>query len=290
MRAVWRSRETVYQALLVILLMTLGWTIFIASAHLLKLERLGFEVHPLYALYKSTGLNSFIEYLARLSPRLWRVLGNMGVAASVGEIIFMSYLLFINLYRFFYIPERASPVMPLIPGVTIRAESLPWFLAAAGVVILLHELSHGIQCVVEGIPIRSSAILLAVVTFGGAVEPDEEKLEKASRTSKMRIFASGSMANLATGIILVAFFILFGDALPDAVYVFLQWVYFLSINIALVNMLPIHPLDGGRIFKAFISAWSGRGRMIERATMYSFIALVASNLILSLIRFGLIPL
>lgn len=205
----------------------------------------------------------------------------------MGEIIFMSYLLFINLHRFLYLPERASPVMPLIPGVTIRPESLPWFLAAAGIVILIHELSHGVQCVVEDVPIRSSAILLAVVTFGGAIEPDEERLEKASTSSKMRIFAAGSMANLATGIILIILFILLGEALPEPVYILLQWVYFLSINIALVNMLPIHPLDGGRIFKAFISTWS-RSLIIERVAMYSFIALIASNLILSLIRFGFI--
>ncbi len=270
--------------------MTLGWIAFYISAYLLKLDRFGFEVHPLYAFYKSTRLNSFIEHLGCLCPGLWRVLGNIGVAASLGQIIFMSYLLFINLYRFFYLPERASPVMPLIPGVTIRTESLPWFLAAAGVVILLHELSHGIQCVVEEVPIRSSAILLAVVTFGGAVEPDEEELEKASTTSKVRIFAAGSMANLATGIILIVFFILLGDALPEPLYIFLQWVYFLSINIALVNMLPIHPLDGGRIFKVFVSTWGRRGPIIERVTMYSFIALMASNLILSFIRFGIIPL
>lgn len=269
--------------------MVLGWIIFYISAYLLKLDRFGFEVHPFYAFYKSTRLNSFIERLGRLSPRLWRVLGNIGVAASVGQVIFMSYLLFINLYRFFYLPERASPVMPLIPGVTVRAESLPWFLAAAGVVILLHELSHGIQCVVEEVPIRSSAILLAVVTFGGAVEPDEERLEKASTISKMRIFAAGSMVNLATGIILIVFFILLGDALPEPVYIFLQWVYFLSINIALVNMLPIHPLDGGRVLKASISTWRRGGPIIERVTMYGFIALMASNVILSLIRFGFIP-
>ncbi|MGC8850580.1 MAG: M50 family metallopeptidase, partial [Candidatus Bathyarchaeia archaeon] len=108
--------------------------------------------------------------------------------------------------------------------------------------------------------------------------------------SKMRIFAAGSTANLATGIILIGLLIMLGDALPDPVYIFLQWVYFLSINIALVNMLPIHPLDGGRILKAFISTWHRGGKVIERVTMYSFIALMASNLILSLIRFGFIPL
>jgi len=218
------------------------------------------------------------------------VVGNIGVAASLGEVAFMTYLLFLNLYRFVYAPERASPVMPLIPGVTIRLESLPWFLAAAGIVILTHELSHGIQCVVEGVPIRSSALLLAVVTFGGAVEPDEKAMEAAGMMSKMRIYAAGSLTNLATGLLLIVVFILFGGLLPAAVYIFLQWIYFLSINLALMNMLPVYPLDGGQMLRTYVGSMRRGGRVLQHVAMYGFLALMASNLILSLIKFGLIPL
>ena len=266
------------------------WVVFYFAAVLLKLERYGFDVHPLYAMYKSTRLNSFLERTGRRSPGLWRVVGNLGVAASFGEVAFMTYLLFLNLYRFVFAPERASPVMPLIPGVTIRFESLPWFLAAAGVVILTHELSHGFQCVVEGIPVRSSALLLAVITFGGAVEPDEEALEAAGMMSKMRIFAAGSLVNLATGLLVILLFGLFGGFLPSVVSIFLHWVYFLSINLALVNMLPVYPLDGGQMLRTYLTSTRKGGRALERVAMYGFIALMASNLVLSLIRFGLIPL
>ena len=241
-------------------------------------------------MYKSTRLNAFLERTGRRSPRLWRVVGNIGVAASLGEVAFMTYLLFLNLYRFAFAPERASPVMPLIPGVTIRFESLPWFLAAAGIVILTHELSHGFQCVVEGIPVKSSALLLAVVTFGGAVEPDEESLEAASMMSKMRIYAAGSLINLATGLLIIVVFILFGGLLPAAASVFLHWVYFLSINLALVNMLPVYPLDGGQMLRTYIDSTQRGGRALQQVAMYGFIALMASNVVLSLIRFGLIPL
>jgi Zn-dependent protease len=227
--------------------------------------------------------------VGRRSPRLWRVVGNIGVAASVGEIAFMTYLLFLNLYRFVYIPERASPVMPLIPGVTIGFKSLPWFFAAAGFVILVHELSHGVQCVVEGVAIKSSALLLAVVTFGGAVEPDDEAMEAADMMSKMRIFAAGSLTNLATGLLIIVVFILFGDVLPIAALVFLNWVQFLSINLALVNMLPVWPLDGGQMLRTFVGTMRW-GEALQRVAMYGFLALMASNLVLSMVRFGLIPL
>lgn len=246
-------------------------------------------MHPLYAIYKSTRLNAFLERLGHLSPKLWRVLGNIGIVFSVGEVLFMTHLLLLNLYRFFYIPERASPVMPLIPGVTIRLESLPWFLAAAGLVILLHELAHGVQCVVEGVPIKSSAILLAVVTFGGAVEPDEKAMESARRMSRMRIFAAGSFTNLTTGLILLVIFFLFGNFIQDTVYAFLQWFYFLSINLAMVNMLPIFPLDGGQMFKAFVGSLPSGGLVLQRVTMYGFLALMAFNIGLSLVKFGIIP-
>ena len=263
---------------------------FYLLASLLKLQRYGFELHPLYALYKSTRLNSFLDRLGRLNMRLWRVVGNVGVAVSIGEVAFMTYLLFLNLYRFAFLPERASPVIPLIPGVTIRLESLPWFLAAAGVVILTHELSHGVQCVVEGVPIKSSAILLAVVTFGGAVEPDEKSMESASRMSQMRIFAAGSLVNLVTGLILLPLIFLLGNWLPEPAVVFLQWLYFLSVNLALVNMLPIFPLDGGQMLKAFTGAIHRGGASLQQVAMYSFLALMLSNVVLSLIRFGLVPL
>ncbi|RLI08926.1 hypothetical protein DRO42_05455 [Candidatus Bathyarchaeota archaeon] len=218
------------------------------------------------------------------------MIGNVGVAASVGEVIYMTYLLLLNLYRFFYVPERASPVMPLIPGVTIRFASLPWFLAAAGFVILIHELAHGVQCVVEGVPIRSSALLLAVVTFGGAVEPDEEAMEAAAAMSKLRIFAAGSLANLATGLLVVAVFIFLGGLLPATAMVFLHWVYFLSVNIALVNMLPVYPLDGGQMLRTYVASMKQRGKALQKVAMYGFLALIASNIVLSLVKFGLVPL
>lgn len=272
-----------------LLLLLILWIVFFAMANLLKLQRYGLEIHPLYALYKSTRLNSFLLRLGRLTPGLWRLIGNVGVVATVGEIAYLTYLLLQNLLRFFFVPEQASPVIPLIPGVTIRIESLPLFLLAAGFVILVHELSHGVQCVMEGVQIKSSAILLAVVTFGGAVEPDEESIEGVSTMSKMRIFAAGSMTNLFSSLVLVAFFIASGGITTEPLASFLQWLYFLSINLAMVNMLPIYPLDGGQMMKAFVSSMRGSGQLLQRAAMFGFLALLLSNIALSLSRFGLIP-
>lgn len=281
------TEQSVFFTLAVIVTAWLG---FYVLAVALGLQRRGVELHPLYVMYKSTGLNSLLLRLGGWRPSLWRAFGNVGVASFFGQVAFMSYVLFRNLYNFIYVPREASPVMPLIPGVTVSFQSLPWFLAAAGVVILLHELSHGVMCVVEGVKVKSAAVLLAVLTFGGAVEPDEESMEAAGVMSKLRIFAAGSLVNLVTGLLLVVVFFIAGDVLPGAVGLFLNWLYFLSINLALVNMLPVYPLDGGQMLRTYLETRPGWGRALERVAMFCFLGLMASNLILSLANFGFIPL
>jgi membrane-associated protease RseP (regulator of RpoE activity) len=266
------------------------WFAFYFLAVFFKLERFGLELHPLYVMFKSTRLNSFLLRLGGWRPGLWRVVGNVGVVSFFGQVAFMSYLLLKNLYRFFYVPSQATPVMPLIPGVTISFSSLPLFLAAAGVVILFHELAHGVMCAVEGVEVKSAAVLVAVLTFGGAVEPDEDDMEAAGLMSKLRIFASGSLVNLVMGLLLMVVFYFSGGGLPRLLGSFLNWLYFLSINLALVNMLPVYPLDGGQMARSFLATRPDWGPRLERVTMYGFLALIGGNLVLSLIRFGLVPL
>ena len=266
-----------------------AWFTFYAVIIVFKVKRDDLEVSPLYALYKSTRLNGFIARLANWHPSMWRVLGNVGVVASVGQAAFASWLLIHNLLNFFFMPENASPVQPLIPGVTIGASSLPWFMLAAGVVILTHELSHGIQCVIGGIRVKSAAILVAVITFGGAVEPEEEDLQKAPLISRMRVFASGSIVNLITGLAIIPIMIAFGGVMPEALAIFFSWLYFVSINLAIMNMLPIGPLDGGQMWKA-ITDVRPRGKLLQTAATYAFLALIVGNIIFSLSLFGLRPL
>jgi Zn-dependent protease len=264
------------------------WFIFYLLAKRLKLEDKGWEIAPYYALYKSTKLNELIKKLASLSPRFWKILGNIGIAASIGQVLFISYILTRNLWNFIFVPDQASPVQPLIPGVTISVNSLPWFLLAAGIIILTHELGHGIMCIIEDIPVKNSALMLAVVTFGGAVEPDEEAMEEAGIMTKMRIFAIGSIINLITGILTIPLFIAFGRIMPVQIAIFLQWVYFIAVNLAMMNMLPIGPLDGGQMWRTFTQRYNN-GETLQRVATYGFITLILMNIGLSLSQFGFVP-
>jgi membrane-associated protease RseP (regulator of RpoE activity) len=105
----------------------------------------------------------------------------------------------------------------------------------------------------------------------------------------MRIYAIGSLINLITGLLTIPIFIIFGRSLPVQLIVFFNWMYFVSINLAMMNMLPIGPLDGGQMWRDFTSRFDFAGLLRTGAT-YGFIGLILLNIALSLSKFGLVPL
>ena len=271
-----------------LMIIIIVWIIFYIIAKALKFEEKGWVIQPYFALYKSTRLNNLIKRLAQMSPRTWKIVGNIGIAASVGQVLFLSWILINNLWNLVYVPEQATPVQPLIPGVTISYNSLPWFLVAAGVVIFTHELAHGIMCNIEGVPVKTSAILFAVITFGGAVEPDEESLKEASLMSKLRIFAGGSIINLITGLLMVVILVFLGRALPFHLAMFVWWTQFVALNLSMMNMLPIGPFDGGQMWREYTNRFSN-GKLFQSIATYGFLALILGNIGLSLIQMGWTP-
>jgi len=277
------SQETLTLGLILI-----AWTAFYFLAKQFKLEEKGWDIAPMYALYKSTRLNEVIKRIANIAPMGWKILGNIGIAASVGQASFITYILVKNIWSFVFKPEQASPVQPLIPGVTISVNSLPWFLLAAGIIILSHEIGHGVMCIVEGIRVKSAAVMFAVITFGGAVEPNEEDMDAASIWSRMRIYAVGSIINLITGLLTIPVFIFLGQSMPPHLIMFFNWIYFVSINLAMMNMLPIGPLDGGQMWREFTQRFDN-GAMLRTGATYGFIGLILLNIFLSLSQFGLVP-
>jgi len=149
-------------------------------------------------MYKSTWMKNFLDRITKSRQVFWKMLANIGITLAFGMMIFSVYFLANNLVRFFIPVGEASPVVPILPGITIPLYWLPYFFAAATIIILTHELAHGIAARIEKIPIKSAGIMAALVFFGGFVEPDEKKMEKASKSSKLRIIAAGSSTNLAT--------------------------------------------------------------------------------------------
>ena len=164
------------------------------------------EVQPLFVMWKTTKFNDTIDRLGRSLRPVWEVLWNMGIAVSIGGSIYITYLLARNLYYLSFKVEDASPVSLLIPGITLSLSpnTLFFFGLSIAIILVSHELSHGVASRAEGIKVKSTGLILLAIIPGAFVEPDEEDLNKAKKSSQARVYAAGSTANILVALLALA--------------------------------------------------------------------------------------
>ena len=202
---------------LCLLVLAAGWLlVYLILRGVFSRESLGnLKLYPLAFVLRSRGAVDLFDRVVDKSPLLWRVLSNIGVAVGFGLTAFSIYFLTRNLGTYLFAPQQVGPqniVVPLIIGVTIRLEHLPYILLALGIVLITHEGMHGLVARLEKIRLKSTGLFLAFIFPGGFVEPDEEEFNKAPPKTKMRVAAAGSFANLVVG--LLAVFLIMGLFLP----------------------------------------------------------------------------
>jgi Zn-dependent protease len=140
--------------------------------------------------------------------------------------------------------------------------------------LILHELAHSVVARRFGLQISGITLFL----FGGVAEL---KSEPVSGTSEFWIAIAGPAASLC---IALAFWIgarLAGLAgLPEPALLVLSYLATLNIVLALFNLLPAFPMDGGRVYRAWLWSRSGnlltatrRATAVSTAFAYGFIAL-----------------
>jgi Zn-dependent protease len=116
--------------------------------------------------------------------------------------------------------------------------------------VLLHELSHTILARRSGLRVPSITLFL----FGGAAETSDEP---ATPEAELRIALVGP----ATSLVLSALFwiasgLAAGDA-PTLLVTVLRYLAGINLALAIFNLLPGLPLDGGRVLRALTWRWTG---------------------------------
>ncbi|MHA1377676.1 MAG: site-2 protease family protein [Candidatus Helarchaeota archaeon] len=164
------------------------------------MKKRGWEIEPGLLLIKTTKFNRLIDRIARKAPRLWRILFDIGIVAGIiGMILIMGFLTFNFLVLLSPTASELNAVVPLIPGVTVGGETLLQIIVPIVIIMISHELAHGIAARIDKIKLKSSGFLMFLVLFGAFVEVDEKKLLRKSRRSQMRVFGAGSFANILVG-------------------------------------------------------------------------------------------
>ena len=110
--------------------------------------------------------------------------------------------------------------------------------------IVLHELGHSLVAIARGVPVRSITLFI----FGGVAQTERDA---DSAATEFLIAIAGPLVSLT----LAAVFHLLSGLLkpvyaPAATAS--DWLSFINLTVALFNLLPGFPLDGGRVFRALV--------------------------------------
>jgi Zn-dependent protease len=125
--------------------------------------------------------------------------------------------------------------------------------------VLLHELGHALMARRFGIATED----ITLYPIGGVA-----RLQRMPRApgAELLIALAGPAVNLVIVVALVAArgLELFGSPWsPGALGLFVDELILVNLGLALFNLIPAFPMDGGRVLRALLSGWIGR----ERATM-----------------------
>lgn len=112
--------------------------------------------------------------------------------------------------------------------------------------IVAHEYAHGLVARARGIPVERVTLFL----FGGVSEMREEPRRPADEAL---IAGAGPLCSAALGGGFLLLETRLGGLPADAA----GWLGRVNLALALFNLLPGYPLDGGRILRAAFWAWSG---------------------------------
>ena len=148
----------------------------------------------------------------------------------------------------------AGTVFPgVTPGLTAASYWVMAALATAGLLlsIVFHETAHSLVARHYGMPIRGITLFI----FGGVAEMTTEP---SRPRDELLMAAAGPAASLLLAAIL---FLLFASVVawngPAPIAGVLWYLALINFILALFNLVPAFPLDGGRIFRAALWAWRG---------------------------------
>jgi Zn-dependent protease len=128
------------------------------------------------------------------------------------------------------------------------------------VALLLHELAHSLVAKARGLRVRA----ITLFALGGVSQIESEA---SDAKSEFWIAIAGPITSVVIGLILLATARLTGwqsaSEPASPVVAVLMWLGYINIVLAVFNMIPGYPLDGGRVLRAIIWWWT---RSADRAT------------------------
>ncbi|HEY92201.1 MAG TPA: CBS domain-containing protein [Dehalococcoidia bacterium] len=167
----------------------------------------------------------------------------MGSALNIGKLfgiqLRLHYSWFI-IFVFFTIllvsPHWLSPSWWIIGIITCLL-----FFAS----VVAHELAHSLVGRANGIPIKSITLFI----FGGVAQMTKEATRPGA---EFKMAAAGPACSLAIGGLFFGLFWLFPPDIAEPIATMVYWLAYINVALAIFNLIPGFPLDGGRVLRSFL--------------------------------------
>ncbi len=118
--------------------------------------------------------------------------------------------------------------------------------------IVAHELGHSLVAIKRGIPVQAITLFI----FGGMAQMSRDS---DNPNDEFWIAIAGPLVSLALAL-LFGILALLTAGLYQPVTVGLGWLALINLIVAIFNMIPGFPLDGGRVFRAIVWKVTGDAR------------------------------
>jgi len=116
--------------------------------------------------------------------------------------------------------------------------------------VVAHELAHSLVGRMNGIPVKSITLFI----FGGIAHMTKEATRPGA---EFKMAAAGPACSLVIGGLFGLLFWLFTESAIKPIVMMVQWLAFINVALAVFNLIPGFPLDGGRVFRSILWHFTG---------------------------------
>ena len=161
-------------------------------------------------------------------------------------------------------------------GVFYAVTGQLYFFAIYSLCALIHELGHAYRAEKEGYRLKK----VILMPFGAVVTGDTSDM---TLKEDIRISLAGPLLSLSLGFAVVSLWWIYPPS-----YAFTDLLAEANLSIGVVNLLPVLPLDGGRVLLAVISLKAGRkkGRKICKIIGYALSGVLLVLAVLTAVFYG----
>ena len=177
------------------------------------LEKYNITLYGPALLLRTNKGKKFLDRLAQ-KKRFWTAFGSFGIIFCFIVMIFMVFILIWQTWAILGFGPEQKEAIPgpevalVLPGINpiLPLEYLAYILIGLIVAIIVHEFLHGIMALASNLKVKSLGVLYLIFPIGAFCEPDEEEMKKTETGKRMRIYASGPLANFVVVIISLMLF------------------------------------------------------------------------------------